>query len=140
MNEPTQSDICCAICGSKKSLPSGGQQFGSLQAKWGQGSKHDGECYLVHLCESCFFVALAYLRQERRIQPMFDDERPANESIFGRVACDVFTREAGEAVQLNTSEAGQSKRLGFMQGQVAIPEDFDQVGGSEIEQLFDGNE
>jgi prevent-host-death family protein len=28
------------------------------------------------------------------------------------------------------------RRLGFMKGQIAIPEDFDRMGGSDIEQLF----
>jgi hypothetical protein len=28
------------------------------------------------------------------------------------------------------------RRLGFMKGQISIPEDFDRMGGSDIEQLF----
>ena len=30
------------------------------------------------------------------------------------------------------------RRLGFMKGQISTPEDFDRMGGSEIEQLFSG--
>ena len=30
-------------------------------------------------------------------------------------------------------------RLGFMTGQVAVPEDFDRMGGAEIEELFRGD-
>lgn len=30
------------------------------------------------------------------------------------------------------------KRLGFMQGQITVPDDFDQMGAEEIETLFDG--
>jgi prevent-host-death family protein len=30
------------------------------------------------------------------------------------------------------------QRLGFMSGQIAIPEDFDEMGSAEIAQLFEG--
>jgi prevent-host-death family protein len=30
------------------------------------------------------------------------------------------------------------RRLGFMSGQIVVPDDFDQMGGREIEQLFSG--
>jgi prevent-host-death family protein len=32
--------------------------------------------------------------------------------------------------------AGQVQRLGFMSGRISVPEDFDRMGGAEIEQLF----
>ncbi len=32
-------------------------------------------------------------------------------------------------------EPGQVKRLGFMAGQIAVPDDFDRMGRAEIEQL-----
>jgi antitoxin (DNA-binding transcriptional repressor) of toxin-antitoxin stability system len=38
---------------------------------------------------------------------------------------------------LDTPVAGQIKRLGFMAGQIAVPDDFDQMGGGEIERIFD---
>ena len=31
------------------------------------------------------------------------------------------------------------KRLGFMSGQIEVPEDFDRMGGHEIEKLFGGD-
>lgn len=31
-------------------------------------------------------------------------------------------------------------RLGFMRGQIEVPEDFDELGRREIEPLFDGDE
>jgi prevent-host-death family protein len=37
---------------------------------------------------------------------------------------------------LNAPEGGQMKRLGFLQGQLAIPDEFDRMGDGEIEQLF----
>ncbi len=33
----------------------------------------------------------------------------------------------------------QMRRLGFMAGQISVPDDFDQMGGEEIEQLFGGS-
>lgn len=34
----------------------------------------------------------------------------------------------------------QMKRLGFLAGQITVPEDFDQMGSDEIEKLFGGGE
>jgi antitoxin (DNA-binding transcriptional repressor) of toxin-antitoxin stability system len=39
---------------------------------------------------------------------------------------------------LDTLDAGQVRRLGFMAGQIAVPDDFDRMGTSEIERLFGG--
>ena len=39
---------------------------------------------------------------------------------------------------LDTPSAGQSRRLGFMAGQISVPDDFDQMGSAEIENLFRG--
>ena len=41
-----------------------------------------------------------------------------------------------KVVALGAPEAGQVKRLGFLAGQIAVPEDFDQMGAAEIEALF----
>ena len=41
---------------------------------------------------------------------------------------------------LNAPDAGQVKRLGFMAGQLVVPDDFDRMGNAEIERLFGGNE
>jgi prevent-host-death family protein len=41
---------------------------------------------------------------------------------------------------LDTPVAGQVRRLGFMAGQIAVPDDFDQMGSVEIARLFAGNE
>ena len=35
--------------------------------------------------------------------------------------------------------AGRVRRLGFMNGRITVPDDFDRMGSSEIEQLFGGN-
>jgi prevent-host-death family protein len=41
---------------------------------------------------------------------------------------------------LDTPVAGQIRRLGFMAGQIQVPDDFDRTGSTEIERLFGGNE
>ncbi|WP_313478849.1 hypothetical protein [Stutzerimonas kunmingensis] len=96
MDKPIQTDvdIHCAVCGDATHVTGYGQQFGTLQALWGYGSKHDGERYQVHLCEPCFFGVLAYLRQERRIHTLFDEEQPADDQVFGRIARDDFFGES----------------------------------------------
>lgn len=44
-----------------------------------------------------------------------------------------------KVVPLGAPEAGQLKRLGFLTGQIEVPQDFDQMGGSEVQKLFDGD-
>ena len=44
-----------------------------------------------------------------------------------------------KVIALAAPDAGQVKRLGFMNGQIDVPDDFDQMGGNEIEKLFDGD-
>jgi prevent-host-death family protein len=39
---------------------------------------------------------------------------------------------------LDTPEARQVGQLGFMAGQIAVPDDFDRMGSPEIETLFGG--
>ena len=41
-----------------------------------------------------------------------------------------------KVVSLNASEASQAKRMGFLEDQICVPDDFDQMGQAEIEQLF----
>ena len=39
---------------------------------------------------------------------------------------------------LDAPDAGRMRRLGFLSGQIAVPEDFDRMGEAQIEQLFGG--
>ena len=39
---------------------------------------------------------------------------------------------------LDTPEVGQSRRLGFMAGQISVPDDFDRMGRADIEHRFRG--
>jgi prevent-host-death family protein len=40
---------------------------------------------------------------------------------------------------LDAPPPAQMRRLGFMAGQIAVPDDFDTMGSSEIEQLLEGS-
>jgi prevent-host-death family protein len=39
---------------------------------------------------------------------------------------------------LDAPEASQVRRLGFMSGQITVPDDFDRMDSEQIEQLFTG--
>jgi prevent-host-death family protein len=41
-----------------------------------------------------------------------------------------------KVVALDAPSAGKTKRLGFLAGQIAVPDDFDRIGSDEIERLF----
>ena len=43
-----------------------------------------------------------------------------------------------KVVPLETPEAGQARRLGFMAGQLAVPDDFNRMGEVEIGELYAG--
>lgn len=44
-----------------------------------------------------------------------------------------------KVMALTPPEADQVKRLGFMAGQINVPDDFDEMGRDEIEQMFGGD-
>ena len=43
-----------------------------------------------------------------------------------------------KVMALSAPAPDQQQRLGFMVGQIAVPEDFDRMGSAEIERLFGG--
>lgn len=45
-----------------------------------------------------------------------------------------------KVVALNAPTGAEVKRLGFLAGQISIPEDFDRMGQEEIEGMFGGGE
>lgn len=45
-----------------------------------------------------------------------------------------------KVVPLDQSEIRKTKRLGFMQGELHVPDDFDRMGSDDIDRLFNGNE
>lgn len=83
-------DVLCDVCGDSTHVEGYGSQSGALSASWGHGSSHDGECYEIRLCESCFFRTLLSLRRERMVNFMFSDENQ-DLSDFGRVTRNDFS-------------------------------------------------
>lgn len=43
-----------------------------------------------------------------------------------------------KVVPLDEAERETTQRLGFMAGEFSVPDDFDSMGGDEIEQIFAG--
>lgn len=41
-----------------------------------------------------------------------------------------------KVVALQAAEAGQARRIGFLQGAIQVPDDFDRLGATEIDALF----
>lgn len=39
---------------------------------------------------------------------------------------------------LSAPSGAQVRRLGFLEGQISVPDDFDRMGNQEIEQIFGG--
>ncbi|MCF5903232.1 hypothetical protein ACTG1T_15570 [Aeromonas veronii] len=79
------ADIQCDVC-HKSTTPNMNPnfynpQFGSLTAKWGYGSKHDGTAYEVHLCEECFFTVLSQIKNIR----INDHAGYVDDQSFGRL-------------------------------------------------------
>jgi prevent-host-death family protein len=44
-----------------------------------------------------------------------------------------------KVVPLDTPDAGQQKRLGFLADQIKVPDDFDTMGAEEIQTMFQGD-
>ena len=94
----TVSDILCDVCLHSTRVEGDGLQYAMLQAHWGYGSAHDGERYEIHLCERCFFQAVANLKQERRTQTMFSENEKAKlTDNFGMVSTDDFFNDGGRS-------------------------------------------
>ena len=54
----------------------------------------------------------------------------------------VITRDGRplvEVVAIDTPEPAEARRTGFMVGEVAVPPDFDRLGSTETEAMFDGD-
>ncbi len=43
-----------------------------------------------------------------------------------------------KVVPLDAEETGTQRRLGFMKGEIQVPDDFDRMGAEEIEEMFLG--
>lgn len=43
-----------------------------------------------------------------------------------------------KVVPLDTAESKPHRRLGFMEGEIEVPDDFDRIDADEIQRLFEG--
>lgn len=43
-----------------------------------------------------------------------------------------------KVLPLSAPAPADARRLGFLRGEISVPDDFDRMGGTEIEQLFGG--
>lgn len=48
-------------------------------------------------------------------------------------------KPVARVVPLDAPAAGQVRRLGFLAGRIAVPDDFDRMGSADIERLFGGD-
>ena len=44
-----------------------------------------------------------------------------------------------KVIAVEAPDVGATRRLGFLAGQISVPEDFDRLGSAEIEALFEGD-
>ena len=44
-----------------------------------------------------------------------------------------------KVLALDAPDAGKRSRIGFLSGEISVPEDFDRMGSTEIEALFEGD-
>jgi hypothetical protein len=58
--------IYCDACGQCCTEDNIGDEYGTLEAVWGYGSKHDGTKYNIDLCEDCFFKVVESIKDKRR--------------------------------------------------------------------------
>ncbi len=76
----------CDVCNESVMNKIGDHKYeecGELKAQWGYGSKNDGKSYHIDLCENCFSLALAALRDHRKRIVMFDDVQELPDDKFG---------------------------------------------------------
>ena len=43
-----------------------------------------------------------------------------------------------KVIAVDAPDVGQSSRLGFLAGQIVVPDDFDRMGESEMQDMFSG--
>jgi hypothetical protein len=61
-------DVLCDCCGESTTNYADyvGPDYATLESCWGYGSYHDGTKYDIHLCETCFFDVINFLKEKRR--------------------------------------------------------------------------
>ena len=103
-------EVICDVFGSSTCTADAAPQYGELRASWGYGAEHDGQRYELHLCEGCFFQALAMLKRQRNSQAWNGDAPgDASEEGFGLVATEDYFGDGGRSVDATLPEPPQAK-------------------------------
>jgi len=84
-------DVVCDVCDMSTRDGEGELHYGTMHASWGTGSRHCGEEYELHLCESCFFGQTAEMKRMRWLAAMFDED---GDAILGDVAYGLVKKSA----------------------------------------------
>jgi len=77
---------------------------------------------------------ISFNRHFYKPQPL----RPLEEIRADILALERETEGLLEEIGVGLQEASPSSRLGFMVGQLRVPDDFDRMGGAEVERMFGG--
>ena len=72
---------------------------------------------------------------KRRLSRLVDAAADGEPFIITRAGKPVV-----KVVAVEAPESGTMRRIGFLDGQILVPEDFDQMGSTEIEAQFAGDE
>lgn len=91
----TVADVVCDVCLCSTRVENGGLEFATLSAHWGYGSRHDGERYELHMCENCFFKAVADIKGNRRRENLFNDDYDFDDNNLGLLVVDDYFRDGG---------------------------------------------
>jgi prevent-host-death family protein len=72
---------------------------------------------------------------KRRLSKLIDQASKGNPFIIARSG-----KPLVKVIAVDPAPATQVRRLGFMAGQIVVPEDFDMMVRSEIQRVFEGRE
>lgn len=58
--------VYCDICSKNCSIDNFDNEYATLEALWGYGSKRDGEKFDIQICENCFNDVLNWMKNKRQ--------------------------------------------------------------------------
>lgn len=61
-----EDQVHCDICGKSCSVEQIGNEYATLEALWGYGSKYDGIKFDIQICDKCFDDTLTWIKQKRK--------------------------------------------------------------------------
>jgi hypothetical protein len=61
-----EDGVYCDVCGNPCSIEQIGNEYATLEAIWGYGSKYDGTKFDIQICEKCFDDTLDWIKKRRK--------------------------------------------------------------------------